>query len=168
MELVLPSDKYHQSYMSYIEELGNEERYPFTLDLDFNNFEELITQLNNFSLGKNLPPGAVPNTTFWLVDDNEIIGVTNLRHYLNKRIKHCGGHIGLGIRPSVRGKGLGKLLMQLSIEHLFNLGVKPIHIHCYKNNTSSAKAIKSNGGILSSEFTENNQVIQRYLVEQAK
>ena len=164
MKLVLPSSKYHQSYISYIKELGDEVRYPFTLNLSFNNFEQLLVQLKSYSLGENLPDDSVPNTTLWLVEGLNIIGVSNVRHHLNSRIENCGGHIGLGIRPSYRGKGLGNYLMQLSIKYLHDLGVKPVHIHCYKNNISSAKAIKNNCGVLNSEFNDNNKVIQRYLV----
>lgn len=164
MKLVVPSIKHRQSYISYIEELGGEERYPFTLDLAYQNFDELLKQLNQYSLGQSLPDDVVQNSTFWLVENSAIIGVTNIRHHLNARIKHCGGHIGLGIRPSFRGKGLGNLLMELSIKHLINLGVNQVHIHCYKNNISSAKAITNSGGMLSSEFIEDNKIIQRYIV----
>ena len=164
MKLVLPSEKYYQSYLAYIQELGDEERFPFTLDLPFKDCKELLTRLDAFSLGKSLPEGSVANTTLWLVEGDEITGITNVRHYLNARIEHCGGHIGLGIRPSFRGKGLGNTLMQLSIEYLLKLGVNPIHIHCYKDNTSSAKTILNNGGLLASEFADNQRVIQRYLV----
>jgi len=163
MELVEPAEKYYESYISYIKELGNEERYPFTLDLEFKDFSTYLGQLHDFSIGKNLPTNAVQNTTLWLVEDSHIVGVTNLRHHLNERIRHCGGHIGLSIRPSSRSKGVGSTLMQLSIEQLLVMGVKEIHIHCHKTNVSSAKIILNNGGILDSEITESNEIVQRYI-----
>ena len=163
MKLVTPSITYQESYLSYIKELGDEERYPFTLDIEFNNFTTLLKQLDDFASGKNLPEGAVQNSTLWLVDNNEIVGVTNLRHYLNEAITHCGGHIGLSIRPSRRGNGLGNQLMQLSIDHLKMLGVHHIHIHCYKDNEASANAILHCGGILDSEIEDNNHIVQRYI-----
>ncbi len=163
MKLVSPSTIYQASYISYIKELGNEERYPFTLDLTFNNFQTLLKQLNDYSFGKNLPTGTVQNTTLWLVDNIEIVGVTNLRHYLNEAITHCGGHIGLSIRPSKRGNGFGNRLMRLSIDYLNKLGVSQIHIHCYKDNLGSAKAILNCGAILDSEITDNNHTVQRYI-----
>ncbi|MFD2164742.1 GNAT family N-acetyltransferase [Thalassotalea euphylliae] len=164
MELVKPSSRYKQSYLAYIKELGDEERYPFTLDLDFTHFDQLLITLDDYSQGKNLPSFTVQNTTLWLVEGEELVGVTNLRHCLNAQIEHCGGHVGLGIRPSSRGKGLGNLLMQLSIEKLTTMGVKHVHIHCYKSNVSSAKTITNNGGELASEFEDAGQTIQRYLV----
>lgn len=164
MQLISPNQQYQQSYNDYINELGNEERYPFPLDFDHSDFPTLLQKLDDYKNGINIPDHAVPSTTLWLVDNSELVGVTNLRHFLNSQIEHCGGHIGLGIRPKYRGKGLGHLLMKLSIEKLNSMGVNPVHIHCYKNNTASAKVIIENGGILDSEITIENTVVQRYLV----
>jgi len=163
MNLVTPSTTYQESYLSYIKELGNEERYPFTLDLEFEDFTTLLNRLEDYSFGRNLPEGTVQNTTLWLVDVNEIVGVTNVRHYLNEVITHCGGHIGLSIRPSQRGNGLGNLLIQLSIDHLKKLGVHHIHIHCYKGNEASSNAILHCGGKLDSEIEVDNHIVQRYI-----
>ena len=167
MHLVLPSLSYQNSYMEYINELGDEERYPFPLDFDHSQFENMLKKIKQFADGVNLPVGYVQSSTFWLVDGAELLGVTNLRHRLNKQIEHCGGHIGLGIRPSHRGRGLGAKLMKLSIEKLCGMGVKPVHIHCYKDNIPSAKAIIANGGELSSELMVDTKIVQRYKVGSA-
>jgi predicted acetyltransferase len=165
MELITPSFDYRDNYLSYIRELGSEERYPFPLDFEHHNFPALLEKINSYALGENIPEHMVPSTTLWFVDKGELIGVTNLRHYLNKKIAHCGGHIGLGIRPSYRRKALGNLLMQLSIEHLFKRGIEQVHIHCYKENTASAKMIINNNGKLDSEINEDGKIIQRYVVQ---
>jgi len=165
MKLVAPCWQYHASFIAYLESLGDEERYPFTLDLDSRDFAQYLQVLENYANGVALPEKTAQNSTLWLVEDGEIIGVTNIRHYLNEYIEHCGGHIGLGIKPSSRGQGYGSKLMGLSIEYLAQLGVKSAHVHCYKNNISSAKAIIANGGSLDSEIIENNQIIQRYIVD---
>ncbi len=164
MELILPTKEYRNSYEAYIEELGDEERYPFPMDFDYSDFEKMLAKISDFSKGENLPSGYVQSSTLWLVDAGNLIGVTNIRHRLNKEIEHCGGHIGLGIRPSYRGKGYGRKLMSLSIAKLNELGVDSIHIHCYKGNLASAKAITSNGGQLVSELPLESKVVQRYLV----
>ncbi|WP_196139948.1 GNAT family N-acetyltransferase [Aliikangiella sp. G2MR2-5] len=165
MELILPSEKYKNSYLAYIEELGDEERYPFPMDFDCSDFSKMLSKINDFAEGVNLPPGYVQSSTLWLVDSGELIGVTNIRHRLNQEIEYCGGHIGLGIRPSARGKGYGSQLMKLSIEKLSDLGVSTIYIHCYKDNMASAKAIISNGGSLESELSLGSKIVQRYLVK---
>lgn len=165
MELILPSKKFENSYIKYIEELGDEERYPFPMDFDYKDFDLLLEKIHKFSAGIDLPEGYVPSSTWWLVEDEELIGVTNIRHCLNSEIKHCGGHMGMGIRPSYRRRGLGKRLMRLSIEKLYGMGVGAIHIHCYRENSASSGCIVANGGVLESEITVDEKVIQRYLVK---
>ncbi len=165
MKLVKPSKKYQTSYLGYIKELGDEERYPFPLDFAYDDFDALLEKLENFALGKKMPTGYVASTTLWLVENEEILGVTNLRHKLNKQIMFCGGHIGLSIRPSQRGKSLGNKLMNLSIKKLHCMGVNQIHIHCYKSNLKSAKIIMNNGGVLDSEINDKEKIVQRYIVE---
>jgi predicted acetyltransferase len=167
MELIQPSEKYRNTYLEYIEELGDEERYPFPMDFDCSDFKKMLEKIGEFADGVNLPSGYVQSSTYWLIDSGELIGVTNIRHLLNKEIEHCGGHIGLGVRPSYRAKGYGSKLMKLSIEKLQDLGVNTIHIHCYKDNTASSKAIISNGGLLESELPLDNKIVQRYLVRAA-
>lgn len=165
MELVLPSMDYRDSYLAYIAELGDEERYPFPLDFDCSNFAEMLIKIDTYAQGIGLPTGFVPSSTWWLVDAGELLGVSNLRHYLNPALTHCGGHIGLGIRPSYRAQGLGKRLMKLSIEKLTALGVNPVHIHCYKDNVASARTIAANGGTLMSEILHAGKCVQRYRVD---
>ncbi|VAW42425.1 hypothetical protein MNBD_GAMMA01-1729 [hydrothermal vent metagenome] len=164
MKLISPTLEYQDSYISYIKELGGEERYPFPLDFEYENFVDLLKKLDDYANGLNISNNMVPSSTFWLIQNNEIIGVTNIRHYLNKEIEFCGGHVGLGIRPSSRGKGVGKFLMAESIKNLNLIGVKVVHIHCYKDNLASSAMIVANGGNLISEFSDQSKVIQRYVV----
>lgn len=164
MKLISPTVEYQDSYISYIKELGSEERYPFPLDFEYEDFVGLLKKLEGYASGTDVPENMVPSSTFWLIQHNEIVGVTNLRHYLNTEIEFCGGHIGLGIRPSFRGKGVGNFLMAESIKKLNSIGVNTIHIHCYKDNLASSAMIIANGGELISEFSEQNKVIQRYVV----
>lgn len=164
VQLVLPGAEYEQSYHEYIEELGDEERYPFPLDFDHLDFAALLAKLERFRQGIDLPDGFVPATTYWLVDGCELVGVSNLRHNLNERIRYAGGHIGLGIRPARRGKALGSMLMELTLEKAAERGINPVHIHCHKHNEPSARMIISNGGILESEISDEGEVVQRYVV----
>lgn len=164
MKLILPCATYEASYREYIEELGDEERYPFPLDFDHTNFAQMLQRNDDFANGRNLPEGFVQSTTLWLVEDGNLLGVTNIRHHLNDKIRHCGGHIGLGIRPSRRGQGLGKHLMALSIERARELGNQEVHIHCHTHNQASANMILACGGELDSQITVGDEHVSRYLV----
>nr|WP_245335309.1 GNAT family N-acetyltransferase [Shewanella sp. WXL01] len=124
----------------------------------------MLSKLENFRLGENLPEGYVASTTLWLIDNEEIVGVTNLRHGLNEALRHCGGHIGLGIRPSMRGKGYGKDLMKLSVDQLRAMGERQIHIHCYADNLASANTTKAIGGELDSQVMIDDKLVERYIV----
>ncbi|MAO67727.1 MULTISPECIES: GNAT family N-acetyltransferase [Idiomarina] len=163
-ELILPIIELESSYRRYINELGEEERYPFPLDFEHDDFPAMLRRIDNFKAGVDIPDGFVQSSTYWLVDNNEIIGCTNIRHCLNDRIEYCGGHIGLGIRPSYRGMGLGKVLLKQSIEKATELGINPLHIHCHTNNVASCRMIESCGGKLSSTVTVGNEAINRYLI----
>ena len=166
MKLILPNPGYEASYGEYLRELGSEERYPFPLDFEHQDFPALLRRIDDLTV-ERVDSGIVPSSTYWLVDGAELVGVSNLRHYLNERIRHDGGHIGLGIRPSYRGRGLGRMLLGLTIQEARRKGIAPLHIHCHKSNLASARTIVGNGGVLDSESVdeETQEVIQRYIVE---
>lgn len=161
--LVKPHLRFKESYNNYINELANEERYPLTMDFDHTNFDSFLNKLRKYEKGESLHEGHVANITFWLVDGSEIIGVSNLRPKLNEQIQYCGGHIGLGIRPSKRGQNFGSKLLELTIQEAWKLGLTELHIHCYKSNLASAKVIQANNCRLHSEI-DVDQVVQRYVV----
>lgn len=163
-ELVVPALRYEASFREYLVELGNEERYPFVLDLDASNFTTYLQQLDDLSKGKWVPEGGVPSSTYWLVQGDILIGVANLRHYLNDNIAHVGGHIGLGIRPSYRGKGFSSLLLRKTLEIARSRLIHPVHIHCYTNNLPSNGMILSVGGVLDSNVTVKTHQVSRYVV----
>jgi len=166
-DLIKPSADFEASYREYIRELGDEERYPFTLDFDHSNFATLLQRLGELEAGHNLGPGHVPSSTCWLVEGKEVVGVSSLRHTLNQDIRWCGGHIGLGVRPSRRGRGLGAELMNLTIQEARKRGIEEIHIHCYKSNPASARIIEANGGVLQSEIKDGAPAkdVQRFVVQ---
>lgn len=168
LELITPNISFQESYKAYITELGNEEKYPYPMDFDCSDFPALIKKLANYSKGINLPHWQVSNSTYWLVQNNELIGVSHLRHHLNEMLLKSGGHIGLGIRPSYRAMGYGNLLLELTIKKAEEMGIRDVHIHCHKRNTASVQMILSNGGVLDSEITEtnNDEIIQRYIIKQ--
>jgi len=77
--LVLPDLAYERSYGAYILELGEEERYPFPLDFEHKDFLALIKRLSDFANGSTFLRGLYRASTYWLVENGELIGVSNLR-----------------------------------------------------------------------------------------
>ena len=151
--LITPSLEYEESYRSYIDELGDAERYPFTLDFEYDDFPALVARLNDFSLGIDLPDNLVPNTTSWLLEDGEIVGVSSLRHHMTERLRRLGGHIGFGVRPSAQGRGVAKELLKQTLTQAGRLGISEVLIVCLKANAASSRVIEVNGGTLESEYS---------------
>ena len=162
--LCLPAPEHQATYRSYITELGDENRIPFPLDFDHSDFTAWLARVDTISKGIGVPEGFVPSTTFFLMDGDELIGVSNLRHYLSALLREHGGHIGLGVRPSRRGQGIGNQLMALTIAEARKRGIDEIHIHCLKDNLASANTIRRNGGQLQSEGVVDGQNLQRFVV----
>ncbi|MDP2743787.1 MAG: GNAT family N-acetyltransferase [Dehalococcoidia bacterium] len=144
---------------------------PFTLSYPCDDFGALIERLENNSRGIGIPEGFVPHSTFWLVtDEQEVVGVSNLRHALTPGLQREGGSIGYGVRPSRRGRGYASLLLKLTLEKAGAIGLRRVLLTCGKENVASARVILKNGGVLDSEefIEERNEIVQRFWVDLAK
>lgn len=115
-------------------------------------------------------PGSdtlVPDSTYFCLDEerNIFVGAVNIRHYLNESLLFDGGHIGDGVRPSERGKGIGTKMIALALEKCGEMGIDKVLMVCNKSNIASAKTIINNGGVLENEITVNSVIEQRYWIE---
>ena len=94
--------------------------------------------------------GKVPANTYFTIreSDNKIIGMVNIRHYLNDYLRKFGGHIGYGIRPTERRKGYNKINLYLGILEARKLGLEKVMLDCDVNNLGSDRTLKALGGKL--------------------
>lgn len=108
--------------------------------------------------------GFVPATVWWIVDDvnpEEVLGSIHLRHELNDMLLIDGGHIGYGVRPSARGKGVATAALALGLEEAKKRGITRALLVCESSNPLSRRTIVKAGGIL-----ENTSgAFERYWVE---
>jgi predicted acetyltransferase len=161
-----------ESYRSLVSEFldRGEDLVPFPLSFPSDDFDAFIERLSACSRGEGLPEGFVPHTTYWLVrDEVEVVGVSNLRHSLTDHLRHEGGHIGYGVRPSARRSGFATVLLRCTLEKAREKGIKEALVTCDKSNVASARTIIKNGGVLVSEefVAEAGDVVQRYVVDTA-
>ena len=169
LRLQATSGDLRDSYRSLIAELesAGEKRVPFPLSFPFDDFDALLARLQDSAKGIGLEEGFVPHSTYWLVRDGEqIVGVSNLRHSLTPFLLREGGHIGYGIRPSMRGRRLGSEILRRSLHRTRELGIRDVLVTCGAANVASASVIRRNGGVLESEafLPERNEVVQRYWI----
>ena len=118
---------------------------------------------------KNARPDLVPDSTFFCLDEerNIFVGAVNIRHYLNERLLLNGGHIGDGVRPSERRKGIATQMVHLALPECKRLGIKNVLMVCAKDNIASAKSIIENGGVLENEINVDGVIEQRYWIPTA-
>ena len=97
----------------------------------------------------NLPEGLVPQSIFWILDDQNLtVGMLRLRHYLNDNLLNHGGHIGFYIRPDARGKGYGQFALNQALEILASKGQQRALLTVDIDNKASIAVITKCGGIL--------------------
>ena len=111
--------------------------------------------------------GLVPDSTFFCLDQerDRCVGAVNIRHYLNGGLLRSGGHIGDGVRPSDRGRGVGTRLVALALEECRRLGIGRVLMVCARDNAASARTIQKNGGVLENEIWEDGRWEQRYWID---
>ena len=100
-----------------------------------------------FSEGKNLPEGYVPETIFFLWDDQEIVGQFRIRHYLCESLRTGAGHIGYFIAKPFRGKGYGTEGLRLTLEEAHRIvPEEEIYLRVNLDNPASLHVMLHNGG----------------------
>lgn len=154
MHLVSPSLEFEATYLSYLAELGDLPRIPLPLTFPAQPFSALVNRLNDASQGVGLPDGFVAHSTYWLMDEGQLLGVSNLRHALTPALQQCGGHIGYGVRPSAQGRGVGKELLRQTLRQAQSMGLARVLLTCAKDNVASSRVILANDGVLEDEIVD--------------
>lgn len=116
-----------------------------------------------------LPEGKVIATQFLSVreSDGKLVGMLQVRHYLNEYLRSFGGHIGYSVRPGERRKGYGKeQLRQTLIWCKQTLGLDKVLITCNTSNEGSRRTILSAGGVYEGTAHEpdRNVNLERYWI----
>lgn len=127
-----------------------------------------IKQVEDFSSPDTCPEEYVPLTQFICLRerDYKIVGVIQVRHYLNDFCERYGGHIGYSVCHSERKKGYATAMLNEVLTICGELGLEKILIICLKENEASKKVIRKNGGVYESTVYEptNKVYLERYWV----
>ena len=165
LRLVKLEDKYKNQLFDMMEEWyrSGEKIVPYAIrKTDYHDFDYYKNHLDITDDSK----GLVPDSTFFCLEEerNIFVGAVNIRHYLNESLLLNGGHIGDGVRPSERRKGIATEMIRLALLECKKLGIEKVLMVCDKNNIGSAKSIINNGGILENEVNVEGVTEQRYWI----
>lgn len=166
LKLVKLEPRYRRHLTDMMEEwyAAGEKIVPYAIRrLDYRNFEHYLENLEV----KDGCKGLIPDSTFFCLDEERdiFVGAVNIRHYLNEGLLLNGGHIGDGVRPSERRKGIATKMIGLALEECRKLRIDRVLMVCDKENIGSAKSIQRNGGVLENEVVVDGVAQQRYWIE---
>jgi predicted acetyltransferase len=166
VELIPPRTEYRESYLDALREFHAENRN-LHIDYEFarRDFDAFVRDL--LARRDQLLPGRVPESVFWLVEENTYIGRLALRHSLNHSLRQIGGHIGYEIRPTQRRRGYGTLILKLGLREAAAIGLERALVTCDEDNIGSARIIEANGGVLNDTVViEGHRApVRRYWIE---
>ncbi|MFE9746684.1 GNAT family N-acetyltransferase [Saccharothrix saharensis] len=100
-------------------------------------------------------PGSVCR---WIVEDGQVLGGIGLRHGPEDYVR-VFGHIGYGVRPSARRRGLATWALGRMLAEAHDL--EQVLVVCEDGNTASMKAIERNGGVFDGMYG----TLRRYLIK---
>jgi predicted acetyltransferase/phospholipid N-methyltransferase len=153
MELIRVQDSdYEKTYALYMSFPAEENGYINSVyGYNYDRFLEWIEKKRNWSLGKELPEGFVPDTTFVLSDEGAYVGVFNLRHCLNDALREGAGHIGYCISKPYRGKGYATKGLALTLDKARQINIHEAYLSVNKDNPASLRVQIKNGAIIHHE-----------------
>jgi predicted acetyltransferase len=155
--LVRPTQAFRESYIEALREgFNGPARVPLSSEKIAaigDNFGAYIARLDSdgqapfVEEGRTLP--SVPSNTFWLVDGAEFVAAATIRARIDTHtLAHFGGHVGYGVRPSMRRRGYGTRLFAEVLKVCRGMGIGVVRVSCAEENTGSRRIIEANGGVL--------------------
>jgi predicted acetyltransferase len=117
----------------------------------------------SFERGENVPERWVPNTTYWVVENAEVVGEFNIRHMLTPYLQEVGGHIGYGTHPLHRRKGVATYALQQALKRAAGMGIGEALVTCRDDNAGSIRVIEKCGGMRLSDSTTHGVLRRRYV-----
>lgn len=107
--------------------------------------------------------GVVRCTYRWIIEGDRVLGGIALRHDFNDIVRSAG-HIGFGIRPSARRRGLATWALGRMLDEAQLLGMDRILVVCEADNVASAKTTERYGGVLADVRNTQHGATRRYWI----
>ena len=170
-ELIYPTVDLHDSWLAARDEWDPGTHQPGSghhpdddvdSDAGFSAWVRWLTDASNTAIP--LAEGRVHADYWWIVEDRTYLGAITLRHGLNDFLLRAGGHIGYGLRPSARGRGLAAWALRSILPRAQQLGLDRVLITCDDSNAASARTIEKVGGVLEDVRQTELGLTRRYWI----
>lgn len=152
MELVAPTVTLRESWLAARDEWGRDTHQDGTGlhetdDVDsVDGFAAWVARLHREAVAPD--EGRVPATYWWIFDGDTYLGAITLRYELNDFLLNAGGHIGYGVRPSARRRGIATWALGEVLGVARRAGLPRALVCCDDSNVASARTIEHHGGVL--------------------
>ena len=81
-------------------------------------------------------------------DNDELVGMLNIRFDLSEEMRQRYGDIGYAVRPSKRRQGYASKMLEYALDVCKQKNMKDVILGCYKYNLGSNRIIQKHGGVL--------------------
>ncbi len=126
----------------------------YKLDTDRYSYSEWLEIIqNNTNVDTANPKFGVSDTLFAMNEENEIVGIINIRYDMTEFYKDSG-HIGLSVVPEKRMQGYATEMLKEALKRLKMHELSEVKAVCSADNIPSKKTIIACGGKL-------NRIIER-------
>jgi predicted acetyltransferase len=173
-ELVAPTIRLHAAWLEAHREWGpgqHEDGFGLWAADDVDSpagFAAWVARLTaQEDLSKPVEAGRVHCTYRWIVEDDQVLGGIALRHECSDYVRWAG-HLGYGIRPTARRRGLATWALGRMLDEARALGLDRVLVVCADGNVASAKTIERQGGAFEGVQDTRYGPLRRYWIKLAK
>ncbi|GGL09939.1 GNAT family N-acetyltransferase [Mangrovihabitans endophyticus] len=164
-ELMTPTTRLHAAFLRCRDDWGpglHEDGFGLTADDDVDSpdgFADWVRRLLRHTHPAADPcPDTQHGSPRWIVEDGEVLGGIGLRHHLDDEV----GHVGYGVRPSARGRGLATWALAEVRAEARAVGLDRLLAVCFADNIASMRTIERNGGVLEGVRETEHGRVRRY------
>jgi predicted acetyltransferase len=100
---------------------------------------------------------------WWIVERDAVLGGIALRTQTYDTVARIG-HVGYGIRPSCRGRGVATWALGELLPHARAAGLNRLLLVCLDDNVGSIKTIERHGGVLEAVIDGDHGLVRRYWI----